>query len=445
MKKKLGLLFILISIGALTACSSIQFEPVTIDGFTISSATQHFIDQGIYDFDSIELATLLPDLNREVPDQDFAFYLELVNVNLADETLAETDIPLPQTDSIVITTAGTATFAPITFYNAGSYTFRIYQVQANIDAHWNTDITTFYLDVTVVEDEENNVLYARISQPEVMEFVNDFTLYVEEKLTTLFNSIPFRMSSEYALLINLSTGEVLFDYQADVRTYPASVTKLMTVLVGLAHGQMDEEVTVQADFDQLWLSQSAQAGFTYGETRTFSEIIHGVMLMSGGEATETLAKHIAGSYEAFVDLMNLKAIELGMLDTHFVTATGLHDENHFTTANDIAILLKYALEIPEFREMFILEEYELETPNAQRNTLRSTLFTTAPTLIFEGGEILGGRTGFTTPAGRCLASLATNGSEEFILITFGAAAYDYDRTAHILDALMIYEYFLYEN
>ena len=259
-----------------------------------------------------------------------------------------------------------------------------------------------------------------------------------------YDDVGFRMRSEYALLINITNGRTLFAHQEDVRTYPASVTKIMTVLIGLTSGDMDESVTVNADFEELFLAGAMQSGFTYGEVRTLTEILHAIMLPSGAEATWSLANHVAGSYEGFVDLMNEKALELGMFDTNFVTTTGLHDDNHYTTANDIAILMKYALAIPEFYEIFTTRTYELETPNALGSTMHSTLFSFAPETTFEGGEILGGRTGFTIPAGRCLASLATDGVDEFILITFGADDPDWEQTTHIADALMIYEYFLEE-
>jgi len=257
-----------------------------------------------------------------------------------------------------------------------------------------------------------------------------------------YRDVNFNMYSNYALLINISNGRTIFSHQADIQTYPASVTKIMTVLIGLEHGEMDERVTIHADFDALLRAGAMQSGFREGEIRTLSEILYAIMLPSGAEATWSLANHVAGSYEGFVELMNEKARELGMVNTHFVTATGLHDDNHYTTATDIATLMTYALEIPEFRSIFTARTYELETPNSLGNIMHSTLFTVATRFQFEGGEILGGRTGFTTPAGRCLASLATDGTDEFILITFGARRPDSDELAHILDALMIYEYFL---
>ena len=271
--------------------------------------------------------------------------------------------------------------------------------------------------------------------------VEEIIVEITRPLT--YDEVGFRMYSEYALLINITNGRILFDHRADVQAYPASVTKLMTVLIGLENGDMDESVTIRADFDELFRMGASQSGFVNGEVRSLSEVLHAIMLPSGAEATWSLAYHVGGSYEGFVNLMNEKASELGMMDTHFVTATGLHDDNHYTTANDIAILMEYALAIPEFRRILTARTYELETPNSLGSTMQSTLFAFAPQTTFEGGEILGGRTGFTTPAGRCLASLATDGTDDFILITFGAPDPDFtNQTVHILDALMIYEYFL---
>ena len=280
---------------------------------------------------------------------------------------------------------------------------------------------------------------------ETYEFDQDRIAEVVATLTRPLsnNEVDFWMNSEIALLVNISNGRILFDHRADMRAYPASVTKIMTVLVGLENGDLDENVVIDADFNALFLSGALQSGFVYGEMRSLVEVLNAIMLSSGAEATWALANHIAGNYEAFVGLMNNKAHELGMNDTHFVTATGLHDDNHYTTANDIAILLQYALKIPEFRDIFTTRTYELASPNSLGSIMQSTFFRFVPEPAFEGGEILGGRTGFTTPAGRCLASFATDGTDEFILITFGAPDPDFtNQTAHIVDAFRIYEYFL---
>ena len=268
--------------------------------------------------------------------------------------------------------------------------------------------------------------------------------WIAELLRPLrYSEVSFEMYSNQALLINLSNGRVLFDHHADEVIFPASVTKVMTVLVGLENGNMDEEVLVQADFDALFWAGASQAGFSPNEIRSLSDILYGIMLSSGAEATSSLAYHVAGNYEGFVELMNDKAQDLGMYNTRFANTTGLHDDNHYTTAEDIAILLRYALENPDFRMIFTTQTYELAIPNSLGSTLLSTLFNNMPSNEFDGGEIIGGRTGFTLEGGRCLASLATNGEFEYILITFGAPDWveEANETAHISDALTIHEYF----
>ena len=270
--------------------------------------------------------------------------------------------------------------------------------------------------------------------------------WIAELLRPLrYSEVAFDMYSNQALLINLSNGRVLFDHYGGERIYPASVTKIMTVLIGVEQGDMDEDVTVQADFDALFWAGAMQSGFGPGEVRSLSDILHGIMLPSGAEATASLAYHVAGSYEGFVALMNAKAEELGMYNTRFSNTTGLHDNNHYTTAEDIATLLAYALDNPEFRTVYTAQTYELDVPNSLGTTMLSTLFNNMYSNAFEGGEIIGGRTGFTPEAGRCLASLATNGFDEHILITFGAPDEIANQTAHIQDALLIHEYFFNLN
>ena len=254
-----------------------------------------------------------------------------------------------------------------------------------------------------------------------------------------YNDVNLHLYSSHALLINLDTSEILFDQRGRERTYPASVTKIMTVLVGLEHAHSNELV-VYADFEALLLANAVVVGFANGEIRTLSEVLHGTMLSSGADATTTLAYHVAGSYQGFVDLMNETAERLGMNDTHFTNASGLHDDNHYTTAYDIAILLKYALENTYFREVITAEVYPFIGPDGHEQLMFSTMFLNMQSPIFNGGEILGGKTGYTTSAGLCLASIATNGTHDFALITFGAPPEGHI-VGHIIDAFIVYEYF----
>lgn len=261
-----------------------------------------------------------------------------------------------------------------------------------------------------------------------------------------YDEVGFEMYSHHALLINLTTGDILFAHHENERVYPASLTKIMTVLVGLEQAS-GEDLMVQADFDALFLANASMAHFEAGETRPLSDVLHGAMLPSGADATSTLAHHVAESYEGFVDLMNETAMRLGMFDTHFVNASGLHDDDHYTTAYDIALLLKYALGIEAFREVFTTSIYTTTTGAGDEHVMRSTMFDSMAAIGqspgFNGGEILGGKDGFTFEAGLCLASLATDGEDEFMLITLQAPpSNEADvSSAHVVDAFTIYEYF----
>jgi len=256
-----------------------------------------------------------------------------------------------------------------------------------------------------------------------------------------YNEVDFTMSSNQALLINLSTMDVLFEHGAHERVYPASLTKMMTVLLGITHGQGDTMI-VQADFDQLLLSNASVVGFSPGEVQPASVVLHGAMLASGADATATIAHHVSRTYVDFVGLMNEKARELGMVNTHFMNSSGLHHPEHYTTAYDMAILLRYALENPTFRAIFTERQYSFIDWSGVQQPIYSTLFANISSAEFAGGRIIGGRTGFTSEAGRCLASFATDGVDEFILITFGAGVDAADHKAHFVDGRMIYNYFL---
>jgi len=245
------------------------------------------------------------------------------------------------------------------------------------------------------------------------------------------------IESEHALLVNLTTGEILLEHHADAAAYPASLTKMMTVLIAI-ESTGEEGVVVRADFDALHHANAAMVGFEYGELRTLSEVLHGAMLSSGADATETIAYHVSGSYEGFVTRMNQRAAQIGMTNTNFANASGLHHPDQHTTAYDMAVFLRYALENPVFREVFTARTYTISTVTGESRTLNSTMFSNLSDPVFSGGEILGGKDGYTPQAGVCLASLATDGEHEFVLITLGGRS----PQAHITDAFAIYTYFL---
>lgn len=253
--------------------------------------------------------------------------------------------------------------------------------------------------------------------------------------------IGVEIFSQSALLINLDTNEVIFEHNPREQLFPASITKLMTVLVALEQGEQTD-VTILADFDGLVQAQASMAGFVYGEVRPMSQVLHAALLSSGGDATSSLAHHVAGSYDSFVAMMNETAWRLGMQNTHFMNTTGLHHELHYTTAYDIGLLMSYALTLPAFRNLLMADAYDFFNFLGQHVRMESALSTHLPSPNFSNGQILGAMPGFTTPAGLCLASLATDGVHDYVLLTFGATTDVFG--AHFTDALTLYTYFLGE-
>ena len=177
--------------------------------------------------------------------------------------------------------------------------------------------------------------------------------YAPADVTDETKTLDLELYSENALLIDLESNTILAQKNADARIYPASMTKVMTVLVA-AEQITDWDATftmTQSIIDPLFLADASMAGFVHGEEVSMMDLLYGAVLPSGAEATEALAIVCAGSEEAFAELMNEKAQALGLQDTHFVDASGLHDENHYTTLSDMAIIMQAALDNPRCREV----------------------------------------------------------------------------------------------
>ncbi len=248
--------------------------------------------------------------------------------------------------------------------------------------------------------------------------------------------------SRYAVLVDCDSGAELAERGARERIYPASMTKIMTAVLAVENtDDMDETVTVPEDiFPQLYAEDASMAGFLPGESASLRDLLYGILLPSGAECCLTFAYRIAGSEAAFVEMMNQKAEELGLAGTHFSNATGLHDPDHYSTAEDISVLLRYALQSRTFREAFTGSRYSVAPSDWHPDgfTFTSTLFSYMDSAEVAGGRILGGKTGYTEEAGLCMASLAQIGDKEYILVTAKADGTHETEPFHILDAKNVY-------
>ena len=261
-----------------------------------------------------------------------------------------------------------------------------------------------------------------------------------------------KLHSPYVILMDAATGQIIAEKNSGARMYPASMTKLMAALVAVEHTE-DQAVDVeipQSIFAGLYLEHASLAGFEPGEKVSPEELLYGMLLPSGAECCSTYALWLAGSEEDFVGWMNDKAEALGMENTHFVNTTGLHDEGHYSSARDMAILLRECLKNDTLRRVLSAESFQT-APTAQHPqglTLESTLFqaiTQDRELLRQksegeraGATLLGGKTGYTSQAGLCLASFALINGREYLLVTAGAEGNHYTEAFHVQDALEVY-------
>ena len=260
--------------------------------------------------------------------------------------------------------------------------------------------------------------------------------YAPAEVTENTKTLDLELYSENALLIDLESNTVLVQKNADARIYPASMTKVMTVLVAAEHIEnWDETFTMtQSIIDPLFLADASMAGFVHGEEVSMTELLYGAVLPSGAEATEALAIVTAGSEEAFAALMNEKAQALGLKDTHFVDASGLHDENHYTTLSDMAIIMQAALDNPHCRE--VLTSVNHTSPATEQNPsgvamTNRFLYRIQPQQTGTV-QILAAKTGYTAQAMNCCVSygIMENGRAA-ICVTAHAWTGDYCIADHL--------------
>lgn len=249
--------------------------------------------------------------------------------------------------------------------------------------------------------------------------------------------------SPYAVLADLESGEVLAAHNGQERIYPASLTKIMTALIAIENlPDLEETVKLPTEmFRMLYIRHASLAGFEPEEQVQVKDLLYGILLPSGAECCIACAERIAGSEEAFVELMNEKAQELGMKDTHFTNSTGLHETDHVSTAADIERLVQYALLNDVFREIFTCKSHTTGATAAHPEglTFENTMFHELDSDLVTSGRILGGKTGYTSEAGLCLASFAEIGGRGYVLVTAKAAGSHQTEPFHVLDAVNVYE------
>ena len=249
--------------------------------------------------------------------------------------------------------------------------------------------------------------------------------------------VPDELKQLYALsavLMDADSGRILFSKNGQEERAMASTTKIMTAILALEMGNMDDTVTATYDALKSITLEDSHMGILTGEELTLDQLVKGMLVYSANDAANVIAIHIAGSLDAFVSLMNQKAQELGMTGTHFVNPCGSHDDNHYTTARDLAILSKYAMKNDQFREIVKMPIYKIPATNkyaSERILVNTNLFLgTSRSTYYYYPPAIGIKTGHTSQAGYCLVSAASYNDTEFLAIVMNCKNVDTKEQAY---------------
>ena len=240
-----------------------------------------------------------------------------------------------------------------------------------------------------------------------------------EGMQPLATDSSWAQTAKGAFLYEMTTGTVIYAKNPDAKLYPASLTKVMTALVALEHANLEEVVTVSVAAVSDMDPEATLAYLVPGEEMSIENLLYCLMVESANDAGAVIAEHVAGSHEAFAQMMNEKAIELGCTGTHFTNAHGLHDDEHYTTPRDMAKILMAALEYSAFQEIYSTSRYVVPATNLRgERILNSTNYLIAPEIIdfYYDTRFIGGKTGYTSAAGRCLISTAEQSDSNLKLL-----------------------------
>jgi len=243
--------------------------------------------------------------------------------------------------------------------------------------------------------------------------------------------------SPSAIVMEMNTGTVLYEKNSTEKLYPASITKIMTVMIALEHSDLNEIVT----FSDAAIDNTEGSGIArdYGEQMTMEDCLYAIMLASANECAYAVAEHVAGDIESFAALMNEKANALGCVNTHFSNPHGLHDENHYTCSYDMALIGQAAYANETFRIITATKarmipptnKHEEETPLQNHNKLLHR---------YQSGNYVypyctGGKTGYTTDANSTLVTFAEKDGMALVSVVMNT-----DRTSEWTDSIAMFNY-----
>lgn len=244
------------------------------------------------------------------------------------------------------------------------------------------------------------------------------------------------LTAEAAICMDADTGAIIFAKNAYEKMYPASITKVMTALVVLDHCQLDEKVEFSYDAVYNVDAGSSNAEIDHGDVLTVEDCLYALLLKSANEAANALAEHVAGSREAFAEMMNEKARSLGCTDTNFTNPSGLHDENHYTTAYDMALIGIAAMENQEFMQIDSQLSYTLaptiRVPEGKTVYMEHQML--KENTQYTDERAIAGKTGYTSDSGNTLITMAEQNDRHLVAVVLkDKMPYHYEDTIKLLD------------
>lgn len=255
-----------------------------------------------------------------------------------------------------------------------------------------------------------------------------------------------QISAESAILIDSTTEKILYSKNENQKMYPASTTKILTAILVLENSNIKDTVKVPYEAISSIPSGYSIAALQTDEQLSVEQLLQLMLVHSANDAANVLAYHISGSINNFSELMNNKIEELELKNTHFTNPSGMHDENHYTTAHDLAILMKYCMKNPTFRKLSSLDYCHI--PNTNKNEER--LFVTTNQLLLDTINdspnnyfykyAIAGKTGYTSQSGNCLVSVSNKDGLELICVVLSSGLYLDSSNEKFIDTKSIFDY-----
>lgn len=265
------------------------------------------------------------------------------------------------------------------------------------------------------------------------------TIFMSQTQPTYALNLPTEpdVSAPSYIIMDAKTGNVLYGRNIDEKVYPASTTKIMTILLALKYGNMNQTLTT-SEFDVFSLEYGASnIALQPDENIPMKDALYAASIVSANDACNTIASAIGGTYENFIDMMNKEAKEAGAKNTNFVNPHGLHDDNHYTTPYDLAMIMRYGVQIEGYTDILSADEYTIPATNKfeerEMYTHNSLIFNES-TYYVEG--IQASKTGYTEQANLTLISYAKRGDVELIVGAFGLP----DKVANFQTSKELFEY-----